>query len=297
MEPSPPRSPTAIKPHWLEIAALTGEKRSAERLAAHFDIERALADRLRFAAPDQRAGLYPEVYDALFEAIADHPQRTRTDGQGDVERQLSLLKRLVPAGARFAEIGAGDARVSLGFASHCRTVTAIDVSDAVLASGTKPEGFAFVKIDGIHLPFEADSFDFVYSNQLMEHLHPEDGLRQLREIVRVLAPGGAYLCVTPNAASGPHDISQYFSEQACGFHLQEYSYRTLRQTFVATGLSRCRVVLRRGNSVSLLPPAAGIAIEAAIAAWRRLGKPRSPVLDRRLRALAGIMLLGFKPAR
>jgi hypothetical protein len=33
----------------------------------------------------------------------------------------------------------------------------------------------------------------------MEHLHPEDAFEQLRNIIRALAPGGRYVCITPTA--------------------------------------------------------------------------------------------------
>jgi SAM-dependent methyltransferase len=79
-----------------------------------------------------------------------------------------------------------------------------------------------------------------YSNQLMEHLHPDDAFEQLCEIYRVLAPGGIYLCLTPNSLTGPHDISRYFDSVATGFHLKEYSIRELTGLFRSVGFSRLR---------------------------------------------------------
>ena len=47
-----------------------------------------------------------------------------------------------------------------------------------------------------HLPFQADSFDVVTANMVVEHLaEPEPALR---EIFRVLKPGGVFLFHTPN---------------------------------------------------------------------------------------------------
>jgi SAM-dependent methyltransferase len=80
----------------------------------------------------------------------------------------------------------------------------------------------------------------------MEHLHIEDAEPQLREIYRVLKPGGQYLCTTPNRVSGPHDISVYFDEIPRGFHMREYDYGSLRSLLLGAGFRRVRfpVVVR-----------------------------------------------------
>jgi predicted SAM-dependent methyltransferase len=36
----------------------------------------------------------------------------------------------------------------------------------------------------------AESVDLAYSNQLMEHLHPDDASEQLANVYRALKPGG-----------------------------------------------------------------------------------------------------------
>jgi len=50
----------------------TTPQRSPERVRAHYEIERQLADRLRAAPKEARRQLYSEVYDELFERVADH---------------------------------------------------------------------------------------------------------------------------------------------------------------------------------------------------------------------------------
>jgi SAM-dependent methyltransferase len=50
--------------------------------------------------------------------------------------------------------------------------------------------------DGAHLPFEDDAFEWAASNSSLEHLFlPENALK---EIYRVLAPGGTFLWMVPN---------------------------------------------------------------------------------------------------
>ena len=48
------------------------------------------------------------------------------------------------------------------------------------------------------LPFANDSFDFVISFQVIEHIKQD--LELVREVKRVLRPGGKFIVTTPNAA-------------------------------------------------------------------------------------------------
>ena len=89
------------------------------------------------------------------------------------------------------------------------------------------------------IPVPDGSVDVAYSNQLMEHLHPDDAQAQLADIHRALGPGGCYVCVTPRPAPpAPGDVSMYFDEVARGFHLREYTVGELRAMFRRVGFRR-----------------------------------------------------------
>jgi SAM-dependent methyltransferase len=210
-----------------------------------------------------------------------------------INNQIPLISKLVPQRARFAELGAGDCELSLRMCNHCASVTAIDVTDALVPHRHKPSNFTFVKIDGLHLPFDDHRFDFIFSDQLMEHLHPDDGAVQLSEVYRILAPGGAYYCITPNVTTGPHDISVYFDDIARGFHLKEYSYRELSNAFTAAGFRRQVVILGLGNNHILVSATIALAMETCARAICRVRKRRS-ITGPLLRHLMGIRLLGYK---
>ena len=141
----------------------------------------------------------------------------------------------------------------------------VDVTE-VLVAGAAPPAFSFLLSDGITLDLPDGSADLVYSNQLMEHLHVEDAVVQLREIHRVLKPGGAYVCCTPNRLSGPHDISVYFGAVPTGFHMREYDHRSLSRMFRSVGFSDVRaLVTAKGRSFqvpTILAGAAEVCLEA-----------------------------------
>jgi SAM-dependent methyltransferase len=108
-----------------------------------------------------------------------------------------------------------------------------------------------IHFDGSVIPLPPNSVHVAYSNQLMEHLHPDDAVEQLRSIQRVLTPHGVYVCLTPNRLTGPHDISKYFEDEvASGFHLKEYTNTEVEHLFKLVGFSRVKAFgLARGFSV------------------------------------------------
>lgn len=50
------------------------DTRTFEQLKEHYEIEKALADRLRSAGKEERKRLYLVVYDELFKRVPEHPQ-------------------------------------------------------------------------------------------------------------------------------------------------------------------------------------------------------------------------------
>jgi len=232
--------------------------RSAEDIRAHYDVERELADRLRHATRAERSVLYTTVYEELFARVPSHSQLTRKTSpeqtQKAVQSQMTLLGRFLTPSTTLLEIGAGDCALSLAATGRVSMVYALDVSPTISRPQAPPPNFRLLLSDGINIPLTDHSVTVAYSNQLMEHLHPEDAAAQVREVHRVLAPGGVYLCVTPHRMSGPHDISRRFDRVATGFHLKEYTPMELTKLFRMAGFSRVVAYLGgRGRFVALPP--------------------------------------------
>ena len=220
---------------------MTVDGRSRERLRAHYEIERELADRLRNAEPEARKTLYGNVYDELFAGVPDHPQLTVTTNEAqrrrDVDGQLAFLTRFLEPDTVFLELGAGDCALALAVATSARRVYALDVSESITAEARAGGVVQVVLSDGVSVDVPEGSVTLAYSNQLMEHLHPDDARVQLANIRRALASGGRYVCVTPNRLNGPHDISMYFDDVATGFHLKEYTVTELARVMRDAGFS------------------------------------------------------------
>ena len=285
----------AFRPDIERLRSANNEVRPPARLRAHYEVEAELAARLRGSHPDERRRLYSELYSELFARLPDHPQH-RIDPakrQRNAANQIALLRSHLRPGDTYVEIGCGDAAVTQALAPFVQAAIGIDVTPVLIDQVGAPANFRFVHTNGTDLALDTGCADLVYSNQLMEHLHPDDAERQLREVCRILKPGGAYICSTPNRITGPHDISCYFGHEPTGFHLREYDHATLAAMFSAAGFRSARAhVTVKGRRLTLPVPPVGF-IERLVmrlpGAVRRRLVGIGPV-----RNLAGVMLIGRK---
>lgn len=276
----------SLRPDYRRTLRMTGEKRSPERLAAHYTIEKGLTQRLRNASRSERSQVYSQVYAELFASVPDHPQHTaeRTDTSQRIAAQLAVLLPILAGRRRYLEVGCGDAAVAFAIARHVDQAYGLDVTDALIDASSAPANFRFLPTDGVRIPLADEEIDLAYSNQLMEHLHPDDAIDQLKEIARVLAPGGTYVCITPSRFTGPHDISAYFDYEARGFHLREYDYRSLRRLMLSAGFRSVRFFVGGGR----LAPAPYFLISAVETVMDRLPPGFRALCARRMFGLFGV---------
>jgi SAM-dependent methyltransferase len=234
----------------LHRERLRAQLRSASDLRAHYEIERELAARLRAASRAERRTLYRDSYNELFQRVGSHPQRH--EHAGGVAGQLRVLERYLRSESVFLEIGAGDCALALAVAERVRYVYAIEVSTEITEEAPRRDNCEIILTDGLSLPVPSGAATLAYSNQVFEHLHPDDGLDHLRLVYRALEADGRYICITPNRLTGPHDISMYFDDVASGFHLREYTATELATLMRTAGFDRVEAwTTRKGMSLHL----------------------------------------------
>lgn len=287
---------SAFRSDALRLLANRRDRRSPQRLCAHYELERRLAARLRAATPEERSRLYGEVYAELFASMPDHPQHTAQPENrlGRVDNQIRNIRPWLTPDAVFLEIGCGDAAMSFRVSPLVSAAYGLDVTGAMVPAQTAPPNFHFLLSDGRSVKLADETVDLAFSDQLMEHLHHDDAQVQLREILRVLKPGGRYWISTPSRLTGPHDISRYFAYEAQGFHLKEYDYASLAQALQQAGFRQVRYYIGRGGLRQFrLPTILATAIEGAMGLLPPA--PRSRLTDHRLAALLfGINALAVK---
>jgi len=218
-----------------------GDKRTPEQILEHYKIESELADKLRKTSREERKYLYTTLYDERFRRVPHHSQLThKTDPvfqHAVVSMRMGLLRRFLCPETIFLEVGPADCALSLEVAQHVKKVYAIDASAHITRDDIFPKNFEFIISVGCNIPVPANSIDIAYTDQLMEHLHPDDAYDQLQNIYKTIVPGGVYICITPNRLNGPHDISKYFDNVATGFHLKEYTFTELYGLLREVGFS------------------------------------------------------------
>ena len=219
----------------------SGDGRTKDQIRQHYELEKTLAARLRNASREERLPLYASLYAEYYRVV--HPQRKFAPEviTRKVAMQMDFLRPLLKRDTTFLEIGPGNCALAFEVAKHVESVYAVDASDEIVKSLSCPPNFRFLVSSGPSVPMAQKSVTVVYSNQVFEHIHPDDAMEHLKEIHKALAPGGIFICITPNRLSGPHDISAAFDDNATGFHLKEYTNTDLSEMFRQAGFSAISV--------------------------------------------------------
>jgi SAM-dependent methyltransferase len=118
---------------------------------------------------------------------------------GNAEANLRFLEAagaLMP-GADMLEIGTGTGGMLHALLERGLRARGVEINPALIAESRRWFGELPVQpVSGVELPFPGASFDLVVSFDVFEHIRDSDA--HLREVVRVLRPGGRYLVQTPS---------------------------------------------------------------------------------------------------
>lgn len=217
--------------------------RTLEQLYNHYLVEKTIAEKLKKSTREERKSIYNTMYDELFDKVPDHPRLKRRQS-----RQLTLkanqskynvIKKFLNKSSKFLEFAPGDCRFAFKVAERVEFAYGVDISDQCNIADCIPDNFNLVIYDGYNLDqIETDSIDVVFSDQLIEHLHPEDTKFHFELVFRVLKTGGKYIFRTPHLFSGPHDISQFFSYEPECFHLKEWTFIEIKKLIMELGYSK-----------------------------------------------------------
>lgn len=207
--------------------------RRFDQVRKHYEVEKSIAAKLKKADREERKKLFPVMYDELFAKVPDHPRNKARKSVDEIQssnrQKLQLVKKHLNESAVFVEFGPGRCHFALEVCKYVKKVCAVDISDQRAEKLYVPANFELIIYDGYNLDIESNSVDVAFSDQLIEHLHPEDIEDHFQSVKRILRKDGLYIFRTPHAFFGPHDISKYFSDEPEGFHLKEWTYSEIEK--------------------------------------------------------------------
>lgn len=134
-------------------------------------------------------------YDTIADAFDD------VMNEYDVGRRIEVvfedfLAGYPMRGRRLLDAGCGTGRFSARAASMGAGVVALDIGPSLLSQVVRKCPAIPACGDVTSLPFRDDSFDVVVSSECIEHTPTPE--RAVRELVRVLRPGGRLVITCPN---------------------------------------------------------------------------------------------------
>jgi SAM-dependent methyltransferase len=144
-----------------------------------------------------------------YERHADAYEEKYLGGSVAADHGDSFLDAL--DGDRVLDVGCGPGSDTATFADSGLDVTGVDVTQSFLvaaadhldtvASGDSQDGSAsFARGDMRHLPFDADTFDGVWSCAAVHHVPKDEAVTALAEFARVLRDDGVVFCSVKRGA-------------------------------------------------------------------------------------------------
>lgn len=125
-------------------------------------------------------------------ALRGEPSYVWRSGQ---QRRLAMIKQWVNLNGHILDNGCGLGAYLEAFAPFSNRRFGLEIElDRAIEARRRAEGI--VQAAGETLPFADDRFNFVFSNEVIEHV--EDDALYMAEMVRVTRPGGRILIYCPN---------------------------------------------------------------------------------------------------
>lgn len=138
----------------------------------------------------------------------------------------------LPAGARLLDLGCGRGEFLRGFRRCGLDACGADQSDAARRLCPDAE-VRTADLENAAIPYDDDSFDVLYSKSVLEHFYyPE---RLVREMLRVLKPGGRVISMVPD---WEYNYRIYYEDYT---HRTPFTLTSLRDIKIIHGFADVRV--------------------------------------------------------
>lgn len=208
-----------------------------EMIFHHWNLERKLTEELLSSTPLNRWQTFERCYERLYSELP----WLNTPARPDPVSYRVWAHLIGETPNKIYEIGSGQGGLIRYLANIGHQCKATEI--------TRERGKRFdpaAKIfwdtsDGVHLDkFEPpESFDVCISDNVIEHLHPDDLVDHFKGVRSILVSSGRYIFRTPHAYIGPSDVSRIFGcDSPQGMHLKEYTYAEIRSALKSADFSK-----------------------------------------------------------
>lgn len=152
---------------------------------------------------------------AHFDRLSGNWSRNYNERSGVMYQRIDnfsvVLSSRLPPGARVLDFGCGSGDITRALAAAGFAMTGIDLSAAMIAvarqtQSARPIEWQSATPGAVILPFADGSFDGALASSVLEY-HP-DCAGQVREIHRVLKPGGMFAFSVPDMTHASRDAEK-----------------------------------------------------------------------------------------
>ena len=211
-----------------------------DMLKQQYELEREYAERIKKAQPfsEERAQITKEAYQKVNAIIEMRNQNTNAFGFNIQysDMVLSFLRKE----DTFFEAGAGTGALigELRKNPEVNVMGCDTFLDPRFWNENLRQGIMEDTLFHSLMKLEDESIDLFFWNDVIEHICPDEISETLNLLYKKMKHGGTVLTVTPNALTGPHDITAYAAKEektAQGLHLKEYTYTEVAEVFHQSG--------------------------------------------------------------
>jgi SAM-dependent methyltransferase len=142
--------------------------------------------------------------DALFSILTDESkiggkweiEEFMTTGEKEIETVMGHLAQLnvcIEYGGKALDFGCGVGRLTQPLAQRFDSCVGVDISEKMIQiaeSFNRQANCDYICSSDVRLPFEDESFSFIYTNIVLQHMPHSLADGYLRQFVRILQPGG-----------------------------------------------------------------------------------------------------------
>lgn len=204
------------------------------KLEKQFDIEKKYAALILNSKTGKvRRKLYEKAYEEL--------KQVKENGE-DSDVSTLLINYIcvlfpVPNNICILEVGCGTGKLCVALAKKGFMVMGLDLAlDRVnlAKSRAKKEKTSCQFLHANFFEYRGrNKYQLIINDNVIEHIHPDELDVFIQKTYKLLDNYGFLLTYTPNALTGPHDVSKYFLPQGAksqGLHLKEYTFFQLVQS-------------------------------------------------------------------